>query len=62
MPLLFDCLDEESRKVFNDLLAVNHLKRYEPKNRQASPKSHQNRSGDNRWKRKWGKQLVQKTI
>ena len=58
MPLLFDCLDEESCKVFNDLLSINHLKKYEPKNSKTPTKSHENRKRSNKWKGDWGKQKV----
>ena len=58
MPLLFDCLDEKSNKVFKDLLSINHLKKYEPENRKTPTKSHQTSKRNNSWGKKWGKQKV----
>ena len=58
MPLLFDCLDEKSVKVFNDLLSINHCKKYEPKNSQTPKKGNQISKGNSSWGKKWGKQKV----
>lgn len=58
MPLLFDCLDEESSKVFNDLLSINHLKKYEPKNSKTPKKGNQTSPRNPAWGRKWGKQKI----